>query len=618
MQSPTALTPEPADPNLSAESSSASFESITSSTQQISISLTSSPLTVRTSEDTPIKSGYVARKVLQDILENISTTNNTPNKVIPSNETPLRATPLLTPPSSDERPQATFVSVDSLSSPSAAPPMKQVPLTEKILAQSALYFRAIQKQQKQPFPGSTTSSDSTHVADLVDRLRFDNLAQQIQQQQPPVPQLTYSQLQQQQQQQFFTRQFLNNPEGHKDSPDNNTKDKHAAADAHSLTAVELPNGNEVEESQGLATGVDADGANHIATIPKPDPLENPLNTTNVYINGLPLRWTDDDLYRLTRGFGAVKSVKLFTRHLEDKPSAYGFVLFNCVEDAERFIMTLRQHTSFHPSFAKTAKVPGTTNAKHAISDPVIPLPRGEDYADISITGLPLTIDMQTLRALFSPQVIKASKFFHTTGTPRRLVGFIRLEGPKAAQDIFDRLHGSNVLGWSENLSVQSLGSGTNLLPYPSEPLPSGSQTLKQENVSVARTAAGAQSSQTTPTQTPSIGVYQHQNVQINDFNRLFSSMQLSAAPHTIILNRRCRPFRPLLLSKMESFLGWILVVLSTLSELGSLRKLIQNSLGLSQQTTPWEDLLCINSIVLKETFSRMPQGACLPPRVLQA
>ena len=83
---------------------------------------------------------------------------------------------------------------------------------------------------------------------------------------------------------------------------------------------------------------------------------------------MPLRYNDDDLYRLTRGFGAVKSVKMFTRHLEDKPSAYGFVLyvvlymigpkrsvvsrFNRVEDAERFIITLRQHTPFHPSFAK--------------------------------------------------------------------------------------------------------------------------------------------------------------------------------------------------------------------------------------------------------------------------
>lgn len=40
------------------------------------------------------------------------------------------------------------------------------------------------------------------------------------------------------------------------------------------------------------------------------------------------------------------------------------------------------------------KVPGTTNAKHAIADPIIPVPRDEEYADIQIIGLPLTIDMQ--------------------------------------------------------------------------------------------------------------------------------------------------------------------------------------------------------------------------------
>ena len=54
---------------------------------------------------------------------------------------------------------------------------------------------------------------------------------------------------------------------------------------------------------------------------------------------------------------------MFTRNLEDKPSAYDFVLyvvfdkvelkdsvisrFNRVEDADRFISTLRQHAPFH-------------------------------------------------------------------------------------------------------------------------------------------------------------------------------------------------------------------------------------------------------------------------------
>jgi hypothetical protein len=66
-----------------------------------------------------------------------------------------------------------------------------------------------------------------------------------------------------------------------------------------------------------------------------------------------------------------------------------------------------------------------------------------------------------LRALFSPQTIVQSRFFHTTGTPRRLVGFIRLENLQAAEDIIERLHGSSVLGWSEKLTVQIISSGTN-------------------------------------------------------------------------------------------------------------------------------------------------------------
>ncbi|KAG8819771.1 hypothetical protein FRC19_009554 [Serendipita sp. 401] len=288
---------------------------------------------------------------------------------------------------------------------------------------------------------------------------------------------------------------------------------------HPFTVVELPNGagsDDESKEQEVAKPIVP-----ITAIPKPDPLENPLNTTNVYINGLPLRWTDDDLYRLTRGFGAVKSVKMFTRHLEDKPSA-----FNCVEDAERFIVTLRQHTQFHPSFAKTGKVPGTTNSKHAIADPVIPLPRDEDFADIAITGLPLGVDKQTLRALFAPQVIKASKFFHTAGTPRRLVGFVRLETQQAAEDIVERLDGSNVLGWSEKLSVRILESA-NMRLGPTHPK-SAYTTTPSQILGDLPTFAGA-AAPNSHAQMPSLGIYQHQNVHMNDVMRLVDSMKLGQA-----------------------------------------------------------------------------------------
>jgi len=251
---------------------------------------TSSPLTVQTSEESPFKPGYGARRALANILENISTTNNTPNKVVPLNETPHRATPLLTPPSSDDRPQANSGSNALPSSPSLpSSPLsmvqrKTVPLAEKILAQSALYSQAIQKQQRKTLVVSTAPTATPTVVDsganLLLRLATQQTQpqpQQQQQQQHPAPQLTYSQLQQQQQQQFFTRQLLNNnSEVQKDSMDTNTKDKQPQVEPQSLTAVELPTGTETQEPEACPFGGETGGSRQIATIPKPDPLENPL------------------------------------------------------------------------------------------------------------------------------------------------------------------------------------------------------------------------------------------------------------------------------------------------------------------------------------------------------
>jgi len=154
--------------------------------------------------------------------------------------------------------------------------MKQVPLTEKILAQSALYSRAIQKQQKHNSPAASFPAATLNAVDAAERARLVAAVQQPQQHQV-IPQLTYSQLQQQQQQQIFTRQLLNhNPEGHKDSSDNNTKDRNPATEPHSLTAVELPAGSPQTRPEEHATGKEANGSRQIMTIPKPDPLENPL------------------------------------------------------------------------------------------------------------------------------------------------------------------------------------------------------------------------------------------------------------------------------------------------------------------------------------------------------
>jgi hypothetical protein len=173
--------------------------------------------------------------------------------------------------------------MDSLSSPLAHVATKQIPLTEKILAQSVLYSRAIQKQQKHAVPAGSASTTKPNTLELGEKLLLDTAAQPPQQQQhQTVPQFTYSQLQQQHQQQFFTRQLLsNNPEGPKDSSDNNTRETHSTTEPHSLTAVELPGGEIAGPERHV--GSDADGSKPIVTIPKPDPLENPLRYVKAWL-----------------------------------------------------------------------------------------------------------------------------------------------------------------------------------------------------------------------------------------------------------------------------------------------------------------------------------------------
>ncbi|KAG8725318.1 hypothetical protein FRC09_002200 [Ceratobasidium sp. 395] len=88
-----------------------------------------------------------------------------------------------------------------------------------------------------------------------------------------------------------------------------------------------------------------------------DPLFNPQNTSNVYINGLPTFFSTSQLYDLCSEFGAITSLRTFDRLNTPEPSTYGFVLFENIDSARRCIIALRQYSDLHPSFAKTQKIP---------------------------------------------------------------------------------------------------------------------------------------------------------------------------------------------------------------------------------------------------------------------
>ncbi|KAJ7053651.1 hypothetical protein C8F01DRAFT_1064523 [Mycena amicta] len=262
--------------------------------------------------------------------------------------------------------------------------------------------------------------------------------------------------------------------------------------------VESPAAESVEPTPTKATTTSRDApCSPTATAPRsqqpasspsfaphlPEPVEK---TPNVYINGLPPNFPEDQLFALASPFGVVRSVRSFTRHVGDTETGYGFVLFDTIAAAERCINSLRRYRNLHPTFSKQVhKIPGTVYAasrsapssQHNTSsassregnsslqgweqeedsangDPTFKA-RMERLADKSSTnlyieGLPLSIDEATLSALVSPYSIRSSRFFQTRlSNPPRIIAFVRLETRTAAEEIIERLHGRMVRGWND-------------------------------------------------------------------------------------------------------------------------------------------------------------------------
>ncbi|KAJ7135660.1 hypothetical protein C8R44DRAFT_869373 [Mycena epipterygia] len=220
---------------------------------------------------------------------------------------------------------------------------------------------------------------------------------------------------------------------------------------------------------------------HKNTDPSAPAAAEPEKTPNVYINGLPPNFPEDQLFALATPFGEVRSVRSFTRHVGDTETGYGFVLFESISSAEKCINSLRRYRNLHPTFSKVHKIPGTMYSQpRPASDPAASVTpsasslagweqesAGDGSADstfkakmerlsdkmstnLYIEGLPLSIDEATLSALVSPYSIRSSRFFQTKlSSPPRIIAFVRLETRAAAEEIIERLHGRMVRGWND-------------------------------------------------------------------------------------------------------------------------------------------------------------------------
>lgn len=218
-------------------------------------------------------------------------------------QTPYRSTPLLTPPSSEERPPLPVFDAQSNSSADSSfgyDLPRQVPLTEQIMAQSAAYAQAIQRQQGADgsSPSRVISQSSTQIIAPAPTLPLStgsgpgglpqfsgsfatpntaNLA--------TVPHLTYHQLQQQQQQQILNNQHLHQTltqvQHSTPSPQN---DVDVAPATQTYTPIDIPPGGrasgvatpkEIEVIQANMSATNSHGSKQIITIAKQDPLDNP-------------------------------------------------------------------------------------------------------------------------------------------------------------------------------------------------------------------------------------------------------------------------------------------------------------------------------------------------------
>ncbi|OAF71813.1 Sex-lethal [Intoshia linei] len=164
-------------------------------------------------------------------------------------------------------------------------------------------------------------------------------------------------------------------------------------------------------------------------------LENSqkLSRTNIYIRGLNVDTTDDNLYQMCRKFGNIISTKAIIDHQTKKCKGYGFVDFENPESADRSV--------------KCLKVQGVQvqMAKQQEQDPT----------NLYIANLPESVDENQLESVLSEigKVISTRILRNVDGTSR-CVGFSRLESHQICENAIDKLNKQPFPGHKKLLTIK--------------------------------------------------------------------------------------------------------------------------------------------------------------------
>ncbi|KAL7273118.1 hypothetical protein RUND412_004039 [Rhizina undulata] len=162
-----------------------------------------------------------------------------------------------------------------------------------------------------------------------------------------------------------------------------------------------------------------------------DSLENPTNTTNVYIRGLPPDTDDDKLYEMTCRFGVVTSHKAIMDTEHGTCKGYGFARYETKEEAEdciRGLVSLKYEAGFaRESFnarLKTLADPNSTN--------------------VYVSNLPRNMNEKDMQDIFAGYVVVSNRILRDTNGNSRGVGFARFEDRSICDEIIKNFHGKPV------------------------------------------------------------------------------------------------------------------------------------------------------------------------------
>ncbi|EOR00972.1 hypothetical protein E3P92_00401 [Wallemia ichthyophaga] len=171
-------------------------------------------------------------------------------------------------------------------------------------------------------------------------------------------------------------------------------------------------------------------------------LDNPLNTSNVFIQGLSPLTTPEELQKAVDLYGRVSSARVIMQPNKKACKGYGFVQFVSTLDAHAAIIALNSK-GVNAAFAKQESF---TARLRRLED--------EESTNLYLSNLPLDMNDGKLSLLFYPANIQSMRVLKSGTGESRGVGFVRVKDRHTASFFIDKLHGMSLPGSDLPLQVR--------------------------------------------------------------------------------------------------------------------------------------------------------------------